>query len=218
MSKDPYKMTAKFYDRLFGPFNGALRSIGLKIYPPREGMKVLDVGCGTGAHLELYREAGCVVFGIDRSPAMLHRARRRLGDASHLDLGDASRMPYHDGEFDLVVMSMALHEMPPSMRGDVIGEIKRVLKEDGRILFIDYHRIHLRTGKGWLSRAAIHFVEFLAGRNHFRNYRSFLAHNGLSGLIEAHGLSVEKRKIVSGGNLALLLCRRKIRRLHRPVP
>ncbi len=47
----------------------------MKVYPPKEGMLVLDVGCGTGTNLSLYHEAGCSVFGIDSSPAMLAEAK-----------------------------------------------------------------------------------------------------------------------------------------------
>ena len=65
--------------------------------PPREGMDVLDVGCGTGIQLASYQEAGCRVSGIDASQAMLNVARRRLGERADLQLGDAARMPYPDG-------------------------------------------------------------------------------------------------------------------------
>lgn len=41
MEVDPYKRIAKFYDKLFGPLNSGLRGIGMKMYPPREGMSVL---------------------------------------------------------------------------------------------------------------------------------------------------------------------------------
>ena len=40
----------------------ALRQIGLKMYPPQEGMQVLDIGCGTGVHLKMYQEKGCQVM------------------------------------------------------------------------------------------------------------------------------------------------------------
>jgi hypothetical protein len=43
--------------------------------------------------------------------------------------------------------------------------------------------------------------------NAFKNYRNFMANKGLPGLISTHGLSVDKEKIVSGGNIALFLLR-----------
>ena len=65
MSSDPYKKTAKQYDRYVEPSIAALRQIGMKMYQPKEGMHVLDVGCGTGTNLMLYHEAGCKAFGIE---------------------------------------------------------------------------------------------------------------------------------------------------------
>ena len=205
MKKDAYKRIAKRYDALFEPLNSGLRAIGMRMYPPTEGMSVLDVGCGTGIHLERYQKAGCNVSGIDQSPAMLHVARNRLGEAANLYEGDASKMPYADNEFDLIIMTNVLHEMPVAVRSAVIAEEKRVLKEDGRILLIDFHPGPIRPLKGWLYKSIITFAEIGAGREHFKNYRDFIANNGLPELILNHGLSVDKEKIVSGGNIALFL-------------
>jgi len=47
-----------------------------------------------------------------------------------------------------------------------------------------------------------------AGREHFRNYRDFLARDGLPGLISAHGLSVEIEKVVSAGNMHAYVARK----------
>jgi ubiquinone/menaquinone biosynthesis C-methylase UbiE len=205
MKKDSYKRFAKYYDAVFGPLNSGLRGIGLKMYPPREGMSVLDVGCGTGIHLELYQKAGCKVFGIDLSPGMIRVARDRLGEDANLFLGDASNMPYENDEFELVMMMTVLHEMPAGVRSAVINESKRVLKTDGRILLIDFHPGPIRTWKGWLSKSIITLAEISGGPKHFKNYRHFIASNGLPALISAHGLSVDTKKIVAGGTMGLFL-------------
>ena len=204
-NEDPYRRIAQIYDRLFEPVNGGLRVLGLRMFPPFEGMTVLDVGCGTGIHLERYQKTGCDVFGIDLSPAMLEVARERLGENANLLLADASDMPFSDDQFDLVIMTTVLHEMPQSVRSAVIHEAKRVLKEDGRLLLIDFHTGPVRPLKGWLYKGAITLVEFIAGGEHYKNYRFFLANNGLPGLIASHGLSVDKERIVAGGNMALFL-------------
>jgi ubiquinone/menaquinone biosynthesis C-methylase UbiE len=204
---DPYKRVAKIYDRIFEPLNSGLRALGVRMYPPFEGMSVLDVGCGTGIHLARYQKAGCNVYGIDLSPAMLEVARKRLGEGANLRVGDASNMPYPDTEFDLILMFTVLHEMPHNVRSAVIDETKRVLKEDGRILLIDFHPGPIRPLKGWFYKSLITLVEFTAGGEHYQNYRNFIANKGLPGLILSHGLSIEKERIVTGGNIALLLLR-----------
>jgi len=52
---DAYRRVARWYDSIFGRLNAGLRGLGLKMLPPREGMDVLDVGCGTGIQLASYQ-------------------------------------------------------------------------------------------------------------------------------------------------------------------
>src|SRR5574341_2153272 len=111
MKEDPYRSIARLYDKLFEPVNRGLRVLGLRLFLPKKGMAILDVGCGTGLHLDLYRKYQCAMYGIDPSPSMLEIAQKRLGDAAKLHLGDASHMPYEDQFFDLVMAMLALHEM-----------------------------------------------------------------------------------------------------------
>ena len=205
MSNDPYNKIAKKYDRYVEPSIGVLRQIGMKMYAPKEGIHVLDVGCGTGTNLMLYHEAGCKVFGIDLSPAMVEVAQKKLGNRANIRVGDASKMPYADDSFDLVTGLFTLHEMPSGIRPAVISEIARVVRPDGRILLIDYHLGPIRFPKGWMYKAIILFFEIMAGREHFRNYRDFLSRSCLPNLIPTKNLVVLKKKIVTGGNIALFL-------------
>ena len=205
MKTDPYRSVARWYDRLFESINRGLRVIGLRLFLPKEGMAILDVGCGTGQHLELYQRYRCALYGIDSSPAMLQVARGRLGDSATLQLGDASHMPYDDGFFDLVIAMLALHEMNPTMRSAVIGEMKRVLKPGGRILLIDYHPGPIRPLKGWYTKLVITLAEIAAGGEHFKNYRQFMRMRGLPTLIAEHSLVVVKQKVVGEGALGVFL-------------
>ena len=206
--KDSYQKHARRYDTFVEPFNTALRQIGLKMFPPDEGMLVLDIGCGTGTSLRLYDEAGCRVFGIDTSPSMLEVARHKLGKHANLRLADASQMPYPDGIFDLVVAMFVLHEMPGEIRPLVMAEIGRILKRDGRILLIDYHCGRIGFPAGWFYKTVILFLEIAAGREHFKNYRDFMARKALSELIVSRQLAIEKKKIVTGGNIGLHLLKK----------
>ena len=205
---DPYGRTARFYDALVEPPNAVLRKIGLKICPPREGMKVLEVGCGTGTNLSLYENAGCDVFGIDLSPAMLEVARRKLGERADLRLADAAELPYADDSFDLVTAFLTLHERPTAIRTAAMAEMVRVVNREGRLLLIDYRSGPIRFPKGWFFKAFIVSMEVAAGREHFHNYRDFLAREGLPGLISAYGLSVETEKVVSAGNMLAYVARK----------
>lgn len=205
MSKDAYGRIANWYDKVFDSVNAGLRGISQKMYPPTADMKVLDVGCGTGSHLMAYQQAGCDIYGIDMSPAMLKQAQEKLGDKAKLHLGDASDMPYEDDLFDLITTTLMLHEMPPTVRDAVISEMKRVLKPDGHLLFIDFHPGKLKFPKGWFTKIFITTSEIIAGREHFKNYRQFIRTKGLPTLIASHQLTIEKQKIVSSGNMVLFL-------------
>jgi ubiquinone/menaquinone biosynthesis C-methylase UbiE len=208
MSKDSYRKTARRYDMLVEPLVSRLRAIGMRMASPQEGMLVLDIGCGTGTQLHLYRKAGCRAFGIDTSAAMLAVARQKLGEDAELRLGDARQMPYPDGTFDLITATLILHEIPAPARPGLLGEARRVLKGDGRILLIDYHPGPVRFPEGWLPKMVITAYEVAAGGEHFRNYRDYLARQGLIPLITSQQLVIDRKKIVSGGNLGLFLLSR----------
>ena len=207
MNEDPYKRVAAFYDRLFEPMNRGLRVLGFRMFMPRRGGAVLDVGCGTGSHLEMYQRYGCRLHGIDTSQSMLELAKARLGESAELRFADATQMPYETGFFDLVICMLALHEMDDGVRSGVIGEIKRVVKRDGRILFVDFHPGRPRSFDGWRSKLVILLSEVAAGRRHFRNYRHFISIGGLRHLIEESQLSIEKEKIAGDNAMALVLLR-----------
>ena len=200
-ARDPYRRTAKYYDALVERANAVMRRIGLAMVPPKAGMTVLEVGCGTGANLALYQRAGCDVAGVDLSPSMLEVARAKLGDGADLRLCDAAEMPYEDGSFDLVVAFLTLHEMPPAVRESVMAEMVRVAGPEGRLLVTDFHTGPLRFPKGWLFKSGIVLLEFSAGREHFRNYRDFLARQGVRGLVKNRSLTVVRETVLSAGNV-----------------
>ena len=207
--KDQYKNIAGWYDRIFEPMNSGLRKIGLKMYPVKHGMDILDIGCGTGSHLKLYRDRKCNVSGIDLSPAMIKIAEKKLGDNADLKLVDAANTGFGDNKFDLILSSTVLHEMSPQLRSDVLKEIKRILKNDGRLLIIDFHPGPLKKPKGIYSKVIITLSEILAGREHHKNYRNFMKNGGLPGLIQFSDFIIEEKKIVSGGNFGIYLLKLK---------
>ena len=201
--KDPYQFTAQWYDKLFEPINKGLRVLGLRMFLPKAGMSILDVGCGTGSHLAFYQRYDVKLFGIDTSPAMLSLARERLGDDAELYQGSATEMPYPDASFDLVISMLVLHEMDHPIRVAVLNEVKRVLKPTGRVLLIDFNPGRVNSFEGVRTKLVIFLSEIAAGWKHFRNYRHFMSINGLKALTEEVGLVVAKEKVVAGGPIVL---------------
>jgi ubiquinone/menaquinone biosynthesis C-methylase UbiE len=187
--------------------NRGLRVLGFRMFIPPRDSYILDVGCGTGIHLEMYRKFGCRLYGIDSSSSMLELAKARLGDSADFRLGDASHMPYESSFFDLILCMLSLHEMEQQMRNKVLAEARRVLKSNGHILLIDFHAGRPRPIKGWLSKLVILLSEVAAGRRHFRNYRHFISIGGLPAVIAGNNLAIEKEKIVGDDTMALYLLR-----------
>ena len=105
---------------------------------PEPPLKVLDVGCGTGAMGLLFAEMGHQVTGIDLSEGMMAKAREKA-DAQKLSIelkrGDAEHLPFHDGSFDVLVNRHLLWTLPhPEI---ALKEWHRVLKNGGVILIIE---------------------------------------------------------------------------------
>jgi len=80
----------------------------VSLLAPRFGERVLDIGCGVGTHLQLFRHQGLDVTGLDASPEMLEAARGRLGAGVPLHLGFAEHLPFDDCEFDLCTLITSL--------------------------------------------------------------------------------------------------------------
>jgi len=207
MKKDPYRHIVRIYDLVAEPPASILRRIGLRVYPPRENMYILDAGCGTGTQLKLLSRFGCKLYGVDASPVMLDAARRKLGDIAELSLQDISHMNFPDRMFDLVTLVLVLHEVPALLRPAIMTECKRVLKADGCILLIDYHFGPYSFLPGYLLRILRRLVEMGVGREHYKNYRDYQKRGGLAPLLAETKLSIDKRIVALGGVAAVYLLR-----------
>lgn len=204
MTDDAYGRIARTYARVFDPMNAATHAIARKMFPPRPGMKVLDVGCGTGAQLSGYATAGCMITGVDLSPAMFEEARARLGDDAALRLGDATDLPFEEASFDLVLASMFLHELAPDQRHRAMIEMARVMKADGKVLVTDFAP-RPQTIKGHTLRALSWLIERAAGRDHFREFRRFVKGGGIPAVAPLAGITIESARQLAGANIAIYL-------------
>lgn len=131
-----YNRTALYYDWMDRMIDPALRK---KTLAHARG-KVLEVGVGTGKNLPYYPE-GCQVTGIDFSPGMLARARKKLALArvpvTLLEM-DAQQMDFPDDTFDTVVATCVFCSVPDPVQG--LREVRRVCKPGGRVILLEHVR------------------------------------------------------------------------------
>jgi demethylmenaquinone methyltransferase / 2-methoxy-6-polyprenyl-1,4-benzoquinol methylase len=101
------------------------------------GDTVLDVATGTGAvALELLRQKGCTVVGLDPSPEMLAEARRRLPPEVRLVAGDAESVPFPDGAFAAVTFAYPLRYVADP--GAALRELARVIRPGGTLAGLEF--------------------------------------------------------------------------------
>ncbi|HXD56603.1 MAG TPA: class I SAM-dependent methyltransferase [Thermoleophilaceae bacterium] len=107
----------------------------IEVAAPREGERVVDVGCGTGNAALLAAARGARVTGVDPAPRLLQVARERASaeglEADFVE-GDGASIPLGDGEADLVlsVFGVIFAPDPPA----ALAELARVCAPDGRIV------------------------------------------------------------------------------------
>jgi demethylmenaquinone methyltransferase / 2-methoxy-6-polyprenyl-1,4-benzoquinol methylase len=106
------------------------------------GDTVLDVATGTAAvAIELVRQTGCSVVGLDQSPEMLAEARRRVGaagldDRIELVEGSADHLPFGDASFDGLTFTYLLRYVDDP--GRTLRELARVVRRGGSIASLEF--------------------------------------------------------------------------------
>jgi SAM-dependent methyltransferase len=79
-----------------------------RVWTPRPGQRLLEVGCGGGLFTEWFSEQGLQVTGLDPSVPMLNLARLRLPSRVSLERGYAEDLPFPDNSFDVVALITTL--------------------------------------------------------------------------------------------------------------
>ena len=105
------------------------------------GDRVLDVATGTAAvAVELARQKGCHVVGVDQSPEMLAAGREHVRDAGVDDLvdlreGRAEDLPFEDASFDALTFTYLLRYVEPL---PTLQELVRVVRPGGTVAMLEF--------------------------------------------------------------------------------
>jgi ubiquinone/menaquinone biosynthesis C-methylase UbiE len=147
-----HRIFASVYDLMLrGTERGGLRDMRAELLSEAGG-RTLELGAGTGLNLAHYTGAVTELVLTEPDPHMARRLRRRLQDEppapARVEVVEApaERLPFEDGSFDSVVSTLVLCSVETP--ATATGEIARVLKPDGRLLYLE----HVRADDDGLAR------------------------------------------------------------------
>ena len=175
-----------FYDKLIAPNQDRMfRKIKELIEPDSE---VLDVGCGTG-RLEFFLSDKCKkITGIDLSEKNIIQAEKKLKKTNCINIyfnhiGFEDFIKNNSVKFDYVIVTYVIHELPYEERLSLLKGISGI---SNNIIVGEY--LVPRPQGFWNVLNEV--VEFAAGKDHYNNFKSFVRHNGISGLMDESGLRI----------------------------
>lgn len=173
----------------------------------RPGDRVLDACCGTGDLALACERAGGRVVGLDFSPAMLARARRKSSSVEWVE-GDLLALPFPAGAFDVATVGFGIRNVADLEQA--LRELRRVLAPGGRLAILEitpprgplapFYRL-------WLQRLVPLLGALARGGGAYTylpaSVRRFPDAPALAGLIEAAGFADVRWRTLAGGIVSL---------------
>jgi ubiquinone/menaquinone biosynthesis C-methylase UbiE len=140
------------------------------------GGEILEIGFGTGLNLPLYPTQVRKVTTVEPNVGMYRRARRRINEVEiEIDqrAGEGERLPFDDRTFDCVVSTFTLCSIENVAKA--LGEVYRVLKSGGELLFLEHGLSPELNVQKWQRR--LNWLQMrLAGGCHLdRNIRALIS-------------------------------------------
>jgi ubiquinone/menaquinone biosynthesis C-methylase UbiE len=147
-----HRIFAALYDRLLsGTERAGLHDMRAELVAGARG-RTLELGAGTGLNLAHYTDAVTELVLTEPDPHMARRLRKRLEEEPpapgrvEVIEAQAERLPFEDQSFNTVVSTLVLCSVESP--GGAAAEIARVLKPDGRLLYLE----HVRSGDPAVAR------------------------------------------------------------------
>lgn len=193
--------SGKFYGTVLDPILAPMRKrVALEIGANKT---VIDIACGTGAQLFEIAGKAAKVTGVDLSESMIDFAKKsaRNKNISNADFRvcDATDLSvFQNNTFDFAILSLALHQFSPDLHQPILSEMKRVAKT---IILIDYAVPLPKNYVGFGS----HVAEFLAGREHNRNFKMYYKLGGLNKILTANHFQIKKTRFMAKGAFQLVI-------------
>jgi demethylmenaquinone methyltransferase / 2-methoxy-6-polyprenyl-1,4-benzoquinol methylase len=171
------------------------------------GDRVLDACCGTGDLAVGAERDGGVVTGLDFSPRMLERARRKSATVTWVE-GDLLALPFEDGSFDAATVGFGVRNVADL--GRALAELRRVLRPGGRLAILEITRPRgiLRPFFSlWFDRVVPLLGKVLPGGSAYTylpaSVRRFPGAEELVAVLEAQGFEQVRFRLLGGTIVAL---------------
>jgi demethylmenaquinone methyltransferase / 2-methoxy-6-polyprenyl-1,4-benzoquinol methylase len=173
----------------------------------RPGDDVLDACCGTGDLAIAASRAGGNVTGLDFSPAMLARARRKAPGLEWIE-GDLLALPFADASFDSATVGFGVRNVEDL--GRAIEELRRVLRPGGRLGVLEITRprgLLAPFYRVWFDGVVPLLGKLLPGGSAYTylpaSVRRFPGPQELAEMIESAGFRDVRVRLLAGGIVAL---------------
>ena len=151
---------------------------------PQARGDVLEIGIGSGLNLPFYSSQVNRLFGVDPSLELQQMAKKRAGtqvDLEFLSQSAEQALPLPDASIDSIIMTWTLCSIPKP--DEALHQMRRVLKEDGQLIFIEHGRSHESGVMAWQDRLTPAW-RIIAGGCHLNRK--------VDDLISAAGFSITK--------------------------
>jgi ubiquinone/menaquinone biosynthesis C-methylase UbiE len=156
------ELMMSFYQERIVPHLVNLAMSNRELAPYRERVlaraegRVLEIGIGAGGNLKFYPQAVKEIVALEPSAKLISMARRAAGESSqrmaavNFMQASAETIPLEPGTVDTVVMTWTLCSIPDAPRA--LREMRRVLKPDGQLLFVEHGQSPDGSVKKWQDR------------------------------------------------------------------
>ena len=172
--------TAKIYDPILYFALKNIRQDIIRLIPNHDA-RILDLCCGTGDQLKKLSDAGFNnLTGMDLSTDMLKVARKGNKIANLLEC-DVQHTGLPGASFDIIIISLAVPEKPAQIQNKMLAEAKRLLAPEGQLILVDFS---LDDQAKMISKIAAGMIERLAGKEHYRNFKSYVNKGGMCPVIQ----------------------------------